>query len=188
MQLHELNKPAASCWVPWLSTALYFHPLGLSPPQQVEGSVMRPETGGVRVWAWAETDSRCFSSRLCSSYPQKLLVPIWITDKELESVASFRSWKRIPVVVYRWACWPTPQLALRPLWFTQHVFWLCGSQASEERGSDRSLQPAWDQLVGMEEYGWRVPGDVHRQGLPHGHRSQGDSSQPAERGGSRLLW
>uniref|UniRef100_A0A8C1WMS6 Myotubularin related protein 4 n=1 Tax=Cyprinus carpio TaxID=7962 RepID=A0A8C1WMS6_CYPCA len=39
--------------------------------------------------------------RLCSSYPQKLLVPVWITDKELESVASFRSWKRIPVVVYR---------------------------------------------------------------------------------------
>lgn len=43
-----------------------------------------------------------FVLRLCSSYPQKLLVPIWITDKELESVASFRSWKRIPVVVYRW--------------------------------------------------------------------------------------
>lgn len=41
-------------------------------------------------------------TRLCSSYPQKLLVPIWITDKELESVASFRSWKRIPVVVYRY--------------------------------------------------------------------------------------
>lgn len=39
--------------------------------------------------------------KLCSSYPQKILVPIWITDKELESVASFRSWKRIPVVVYR---------------------------------------------------------------------------------------
>uniref|UniRef100_A0A671L301 phosphatidylinositol-3,5-bisphosphate 3-phosphatase n=1 Tax=Sinocyclocheilus anshuiensis TaxID=1608454 RepID=A0A671L301_9TELE len=39
--------------------------------------------------------------KLCSSYPQKLLVPVWITDKELESVASFRSWKRIPVVVYR---------------------------------------------------------------------------------------
>lgn len=45
--------------------------------------------------------------RLCSSYPQKLLVPIWITDKELESVASFRSWKRIPVVVYRWVYWHT---------------------------------------------------------------------------------
>uniref|UniRef100_A0A8C8YSV4 phosphatidylinositol-3,5-bisphosphate 3-phosphatase n=1 Tax=Prolemur simus TaxID=1328070 RepID=A0A8C8YSV4_PROSS len=38
---------------------------------------------------------------LCPSYPQKLLVPVWITDKELENVASFRSWKRIPVVVYR---------------------------------------------------------------------------------------
>ncbi|XP_053313217.1 myotubularin-related protein 4 isoform X2 [Spea bombifrons] len=39
--------------------------------------------------------------KLCPSYPQKLLVPVWITDKELENVASFRSWKRIPVVVYR---------------------------------------------------------------------------------------
>ncbi|XP_068126142.1 myotubularin-related protein 4 isoform X2 [Hyperolius riggenbachi] len=39
--------------------------------------------------------------KLCPSYPQKWLVPVWITDKELENVASFRSWKRIPVVVYR---------------------------------------------------------------------------------------
>uniref|UniRef100_A0A8C6YFI5 phosphatidylinositol-3,5-bisphosphate 3-phosphatase n=1 Tax=Naja naja TaxID=35670 RepID=A0A8C6YFI5_NAJNA len=39
--------------------------------------------------------------KLCSSYPQELIVPVWITDKELESVANFRSWKRIPVVVYR---------------------------------------------------------------------------------------
>ncbi|KAM4795171.1 phosphatidylinositol-3,5-bisphosphate 3-phosphatase MTMR4 [Rhinophrynus dorsalis] len=39
--------------------------------------------------------------KLCPSYPQKLLVPIWITDQQLENVASFRSWKRIPVVVYR---------------------------------------------------------------------------------------
>uniref|UniRef100_A0A2K5I8H0 phosphatidylinositol-3,5-bisphosphate 3-phosphatase n=1 Tax=Colobus angolensis palliatus TaxID=336983 RepID=A0A2K5I8H0_COLAP len=39
--------------------------------------------------------------RLCGSYPQELIVPAWITDKELESVASFRSWKRIPAVVYR---------------------------------------------------------------------------------------
>lgn len=56
---------------------------------------------------------KCLTSRsfcrLCSSYPQKLLVPIWITDKELESVASFRSWKRIPVVVYRWVCWHAGQ-------------------------------------------------------------------------------
>ncbi|XP_019832900.2 phosphatidylinositol-3,5-bisphosphate 3-phosphatase MTMR3 isoform X9 [Bos indicus] len=39
--------------------------------------------------------------RLCGSYPQELIVPAWITDKELESVAGFRSWKRIPAVVYR---------------------------------------------------------------------------------------
>ncbi|XP_066545902.1 phosphatidylinositol-3,5-bisphosphate 3-phosphatase MTMR3 isoform X2 [Amia ocellicauda] len=39
--------------------------------------------------------------RLCASYPQLLLVPAWITDKELECVAGFRSWKRFPAVVYR---------------------------------------------------------------------------------------
>ncbi|XP_068188290.1 myotubularin-related protein 4 isoform X2 [Antennarius striatus] len=50
--------------------------------------------------AWRVSSINC-NYKLCSSYPQKLLVPIWITDKELESVASFRSWKRLPVVVYR---------------------------------------------------------------------------------------
>uniref|UniRef100_A0A671L264 Myotubularin related protein 4 n=1 Tax=Sinocyclocheilus anshuiensis TaxID=1608454 RepID=A0A671L264_9TELE len=50
--------------------------------------------------AWRVSDINS-NYKLCSSYPQKLLVPVWITDKELESVASFRSWKRIPVVVYR---------------------------------------------------------------------------------------
>uniref|UniRef100_A0A8C9U4F0 phosphatidylinositol-3,5-bisphosphate 3-phosphatase n=1 Tax=Scleropages formosus TaxID=113540 RepID=A0A8C9U4F0_SCLFO len=39
--------------------------------------------------------------RLCSSYPEQLLVPAWVTDTELESVATFRSWKRFPAVVYR---------------------------------------------------------------------------------------
>uniref|UniRef100_A0A287DC02 phosphatidylinositol-3,5-bisphosphate 3-phosphatase n=1 Tax=Ictidomys tridecemlineatus TaxID=43179 RepID=A0A287DC02_ICTTR len=39
--------------------------------------------------------------KLCDSYPQELIVPAWITNKELESVASFRSWKCIPAVVYR---------------------------------------------------------------------------------------
>ncbi|KAI5614114.1 myotubularin-related protein 3 isoform X2 [Silurus asotus] len=39
--------------------------------------------------------------KLCSSYPQLLIVPAWITDKELENVANFRAWKRFPTVVYR---------------------------------------------------------------------------------------
>ncbi|XP_015502272.2 myotubularin-related protein 4 isoform X1 [Parus major] len=52
--------------------------------------------------AWRVSDINN-NYKLCSSYPQKLLVPVWITDKELENVASFRSWKRIPVVVYRHA-------------------------------------------------------------------------------------
>ncbi|XP_063154907.1 myotubularin-related protein 4 [Candoia aspera] len=50
------------------------------------------------VWRVSDINN---SYKLCTSYPQKLLVPVWITDKELENVASFRSWKRIPVVVYR---------------------------------------------------------------------------------------
>ncbi|XP_048412794.1 myotubularin-related protein 4 isoform X3 [Stegostoma tigrinum] len=50
------------------------------------------------VWRVSEVNS---NYKLCASYPQKLLVPVWITDKELESVGTFRSWKRIPVVVYR---------------------------------------------------------------------------------------
>uniref|UniRef100_A0A8C2XKY5 phosphatidylinositol-3,5-bisphosphate 3-phosphatase n=1 Tax=Cyclopterus lumpus TaxID=8103 RepID=A0A8C2XKY5_CYCLU len=48
--------------------------------------------------AWRISD---INSKLCPSYPQQLLVPAWITDKELENVAAFRSWKRFPSVVYR---------------------------------------------------------------------------------------
>ncbi|KAF5903135.1 myotubularin-related protein 3-like isoform X1, partial [Clarias magur] len=39
--------------------------------------------------------------RLCAGYPEKLVVPSWVTDTELENVAAFRTWKRIPTVVYR---------------------------------------------------------------------------------------
>uniref|UniRef100_A0A3P8VQJ0 Myotubularin related protein 3 n=1 Tax=Cynoglossus semilaevis TaxID=244447 RepID=A0A3P8VQJ0_CYNSE len=48
--------------------------------------------------AWRMSD---INSKLCPSYPQQLLVPACITDKELENVAAFRSWKRFPAVVYR---------------------------------------------------------------------------------------
>ncbi|XP_036383299.1 myotubularin-related protein 3 isoform X2 [Megalops cyprinoides] len=50
------------------------------------------------AWRISEINNKY---RLCSSYPQLLLVPAWITDKELENVAAFRSWKRFPAVVYR---------------------------------------------------------------------------------------
>ncbi|XP_030623655.1 phosphatidylinositol-3,5-bisphosphate 3-phosphatase MTMR3 isoform X2 [Chanos chanos] len=50
------------------------------------------------AWRISEINNKY---KLCSSYPQLLLVPAWITDKELENVAAFRSWKRIPAVVYR---------------------------------------------------------------------------------------
>ncbi|XP_058632643.1 myotubularin-related protein 3 isoform X2 [Onychostoma macrolepis] len=39
--------------------------------------------------------------RLCASYPEQIIVPAAVTDQELEKVAAFRSWKRIPAVVYR---------------------------------------------------------------------------------------
>uniref|UniRef100_A0A8C2Q9M9 phosphatidylinositol-3,5-bisphosphate 3-phosphatase n=1 Tax=Cyprinus carpio TaxID=7962 RepID=A0A8C2Q9M9_CYPCA len=52
----------------------------------------------LNAWRVSEINN---NYKLCSSYPQLLLVPAWITDKELENVAAFRSWKRIPAVVYR---------------------------------------------------------------------------------------
>ncbi|XP_016090612.1 myotubularin-related protein 3 isoform X2 [Sinocyclocheilus grahami] len=52
----------------------------------------------LNAWRVSEINNKY---KLCSSYPQLLLVPAWIIDKELENVAAFRSWKRIPAVVYR---------------------------------------------------------------------------------------
>ncbi|TRY57235.1 hypothetical protein DNTS_003306 [Danionella cerebrum] len=66
--------------------------------QRMELEVRRMGFDMQNAWRVSEINT---NYKLCSSYPQKLLVPVWITDKELESVASFRSWKRIPVVVYR---------------------------------------------------------------------------------------
>lgn len=39
--------------------------------------------------------------KLCPSYPRKLLVPSCITDDILQKVASFRSARRVPAVVWR---------------------------------------------------------------------------------------
>lgn len=64
------------------------------------------------------------------------------------------------------------------------------SQTPEERGRHRPLQPAGDQLVGLEEHGRRVPGHIHRQSLSDGRWSQGDlrsASLPTTWGSSRLL-
>ncbi|XP_030392392.1 myotubularin-related protein 4 isoform X1 [Gopherus evgoodei] len=63
-----------------------------------EMEVVRMDFDLQNVWRVSDINN---NYKLCTSYPQKLLVPVWITDKELENVASFRSWKRIPVVVYR---------------------------------------------------------------------------------------
>jgi hypothetical protein len=39
--------------------------------------------------------------RLCTSYPQKLFVPLSITGKTLEMVAQYRSNGRVPVLVWK---------------------------------------------------------------------------------------
>ncbi|KAJ8403848.1 hypothetical protein AAFF_G00347160 [Aldrovandia affinis] len=66
--------------------------------QRFEMEVLRMGLDLQTAWRVSDINS---NYKLCSSYPQKLLVPAWITDKDLECVASFRSGKRIPVVVYR---------------------------------------------------------------------------------------
>ncbi|KAJ9581268.1 hypothetical protein L9F63_023540 [Diploptera punctata] len=50
--------------------------------------------------AWRVSQANC-DYRLCSSYPRLLLVPACITDETLESVARFRSARRVPAVVWR---------------------------------------------------------------------------------------
>nr|XP_020454867.1 myotubularin-related protein 3 isoform X2 [Monopterus albus] len=63
-----------------------------------KNEVERMEFDTQNAWRISDINSKF---RLCPSYPQQLLVPAWITDKELENVAAFRSWKRFPAVVYR---------------------------------------------------------------------------------------
>lgn len=82
-------------------------------------------------------------------------------------MASFRSWKRIPVVVYRCVRRRPSAVSHQSVLPTSPIL-KCDLQAPEERGRDRPVQPARDQLVGLEEHGRRVPGDVYCEGLSDG--------------------
>ena len=42
------------------------------------------------------------NGELCSSYPHELLIPSCISDKILEKAAQFRSYRRVPAVVWRY--------------------------------------------------------------------------------------
>uniref|UniRef100_A0A4W4FPA4 phosphatidylinositol-3,5-bisphosphate 3-phosphatase n=1 Tax=Electrophorus electricus TaxID=8005 RepID=A0A4W4FPA4_ELEEL len=85
-----------------------------SSEKETHSELCRPGTARACPPEWLKVDRMSFDTRnawriseindkykLCSSYPQLLMVPAWITDKELENVAAFRSWKRFPAVVYR---------------------------------------------------------------------------------------
>lgn len=62
------------------------------------------------------------------------------------------------------------------------------SKAPEERGCDRSVQPAWDQLVGLEEHRRRVLGDFNCKGLSDGYQGGlWSNSLPATWRSTRLL-
>ncbi|XP_014664009.1 PREDICTED: myotubularin-related protein 4-like [Priapulus caudatus] len=50
------------------------------------------------VWRICELNT---NYKFCPTYPKYHLVPVWITDQELEKVAQFRAMKRIPSVVWR---------------------------------------------------------------------------------------
>jgi len=51
-----------------------------------------------RVWRVTSVNT---NFRLCANYPEKLLVPQGITDKQLEEIAKFRSQRRIPSILWR---------------------------------------------------------------------------------------
>ncbi|KAJ8395639.1 hypothetical protein AAFF_G00031200 [Aldrovandia affinis] len=94
-QLEELFSFAFHAWCAHVAN---FCTPGDHVTSQFRKEVERMGFDTQGVWRISEINSKY---RLCSSYPQLLLVPGWITDTELENVAAFRSWKRIPAVVYR---------------------------------------------------------------------------------------
>ena len=51
--------------------------------------------------------------QFCPTYPPDILIPACISDQVLEKVASFRSAKRIPAVVWRHTCVFFPDFMMR---------------------------------------------------------------------------
>lgn len=49
---------------------------------------------------WRATDIN-LNYKLCSSYPERCVVPASVTDEEIGEVAKFRSYRRFPTVVWR---------------------------------------------------------------------------------------
>jgi len=75
--------------------------------------------------------------KLCSSYPQEILVPASISDSVLDKVAQFRSQKRIPAIVWR----NTANGAVLARCSQPEVGWL-GWRSSEDEELVRALAEA----------------------------------------------
>ncbi|CAK1541397.1 unnamed protein product [Leptosia nina] len=84
------------------------------PPSSVHRALMRASQAPQRHWFGPELERLGFSTngpwrvtavnaeyKLCSSYPPLLIVPASIGDEQLESVARFRTMRRVPAVVWR---------------------------------------------------------------------------------------
>ncbi|XP_035246539.1 myotubularin-related protein 3-like isoform X3 [Anguilla anguilla] len=146
------------------------------------------------VWRISEINS---NYRLCSSYPQLLLVPGWITDAELENVGGFRSWKRFPTVVYR----HQSSGAVIARCAQPEVSWWGWRNADDERlvqsiakacAADRWVRKHAANGTAAHQHGYRsasheranggVPPERTNGGVPHQHGYRSALQERANRG------
>lgn len=71
-----------------------------SPKERFDMEIKRMEFNVQGPWRISDENK---DYELCGSYPTHIIVPSNMTKKQLEMVACFRSAKRIPAVVWRWA-------------------------------------------------------------------------------------
>lgn len=141
-----------------------------------------------------------------SIWNQIRIMHLWLCHLPGCAPATLRSfWFQYGSLTRSWRAWHPSGRGRGSLWWSTGTFhrhtitvftglFSCSPtlksdfKAPEERGCDRSVQPAGDQLVGLEEHGRRVLGDFYCKGLSDGYQGGlWSNSLPATWRSTRLL-
>lgn len=115
--------------------------------------------------------------KLCPSYPKMLIVPACITDDVLQNVASFRSSRRIPAVVWRHRSGAVIARCSQP-----EVGWL-GWRNSKDEQLLKALADACS-FDNSQQQQQNQQQDHHNRTKSHSFSTSGDSSAPSSPEGS----